>query len=132
MTDTSSSPSEGDEEVTELPPKKKYKLAPLAEEESDSGSGIVESSESDTDSKTSSSSDEEMVKELSKCKTSGKLVVSKTHEEKVGDEWKLVEVVIGEICQVPKKTKLDTQIKEKPGWLVCSLCQVLAQRKPYL
>ena len=52
MIDTSSSSSEGDEKVTELPPlpKKKYKLAPLAEEESDSGSGIVESSESDTDS----------------------------------------------------------------------------------
>ena len=54
MADTFSSSGEGYKKVIELPPKKKYKLAALAEEQSDSESDIVESSELDKKSKTSS------------------------------------------------------------------------------
>ena len=74
VSDSSSSSSEGDERVLDMPVKKKIKYEEVEQDKSDSDTDVVDSSESGS---SSSSSEEETVIEKKKCKIKVKHSVDK-------------------------------------------------------
>ena len=117
VTDSSSSSSEGDEGVQDMPVNKKFKYEEVEQDNSDLDTDVVDSSESGY---SSSSSEEETVIEKKKCKIKVKHSVDKKHQEKHGVKHKYEEQVIGELCEV-KKPKSDMQKKGKTRVVVQSL-----------
>ena len=98
MTDSSSSSSEADEGMQETPLSKRSKHGATEEENSDSDTNPVDSSQSKSPS--SSSSEEEQVIEKKKCKMGLKHGVDRKHAEKHGVKHKYEKNVIREVHEI--------------------------------
>ena len=132
VTDSLSSSSEGEEELIDSPPTKKYKYLDASEGKSESESNIVGSSNSESDSQSSSSSENEVVRQKPKCKISKvsvKPVPSKKHEERLSGKRKMEETVIGEMKEVTKRAKTHMKKKEKLSFST-EQYQAVAAKKP--
>ena len=115
VTESSSSSGEGEEDLIETLPTKKYKYVDTSQEKSESESDIIGSSDSNSDSQSSSSSEEEVVRQKPKHKISkviAKGVGSKKPEERLCGKRKLEETVIEELKEVLKRAKMDMQKKD--------------------
>ena len=119
VTNSLSSSSEGEEDLIETLPTKKYKYVDASQEKSESESDVIGSSDPDSDSQSNSSSEDKVVRQKPKCKISkviAKEVGSKKHEERLCGKRNLEETIVGEVKEVAKRAKRDTQKKDNPSF----------------